>query len=437
VLFNHCESGLEKRMAKRDRHNQQDVTQPSNISTGEDRIDPSAEPDTVTNEERFDSSTNEVTNQASGTPQPEPVTPPAPIPQPDDGSAADEPVEDESEDETDESEEDGDDDEVSEVEVTRYPERTRARGLAGAKRKQSYATAAKPVLLGPFELTVLEAILGVIADGSWDAPVAYGDVSKEHRPMLRNLNSRGLIDLETDEDDGGRIISVKLTYKGVASITEGKVKGERKMAASRKAVSADEAEVIQKAAKTTSGGNRGRRTPYDDPNFRIMIMVENNPHAPGSRMHEAFKLYWNGMTYREYMASEFDANIELKTAKTFVGPHTAFITRDTERGYIAWYDATKPQEDPDYWVTKNRIRDVAPAPRVVEDKMTGAKSTTTVKRSAITMTASQLAETLRNNKAKLEAEAQAKAELEAEVAAELEAEGQSETVAEEKPAPIA
>jgi hypothetical protein len=78
-------------------------------------------------------------------------------------------------------------------------------------------------------------------------------------------------------------------------------------------------------------------TPIYDDKWVIKIVSPNNPREERTHGHHSFNLYRDGMTYREYLSSAYDASLPIKYGKshhTFTGPHARHFHWDIARGFI-------------------------------------------------------------------------------------------------------
>lgn len=231
-----------------------------------------------------------------------------------------------------------------ELEVAYYPEEMMDKQ---AVKKQ----ATRAVKLEQHEFNTLSKLMEAIGDGAWDDPVPYANIPSDSRSLLRYLDSRGIIKLETDEDDGGRILSVRFTERGYVSFSEPTIKAAAKPSP-RKASPRKE-----RAERTEPTGRKGAgRGDLSNPDYRVHIVAPTNPRREGTHGYEAFKLYREGMTYDEYLDATYDPDAPTTAKVPFTGPQNNHFTWDLMHGFIAMYDATKSPDDPEYWVMGSKPR---------------------------------------------------------------------------------
>src|SRR4051812_39883550 len=208
---------------------------PSNISTGGERIPPTPE------EEAAYEAANPVVREDSAAVTEEQVT--------------EEPAT-----ETTET--------VTELSTSEQPEKVKA------KRGRSKGT--QPVSLQPFEFACLKAIWDAIPETSaWDEWVEFADVPKDARSFLGNFNSRGLVELDLDIDEGNRVKRVRITEKGNVSVNTPKLK--------EPALPSKASQEKQAKAPKEPRAPSASRGQYSNPDHKITLLVQNNPRREGTQ----------------------------------------------------------------------------------------------------------------------------------------------------------
>lgn len=297
-------------MARKDKH----VT-PSNISTGAERVPPTPE-----QEAAYEAANPQVFRQDS-----EAVTVDVPQEPTVDEQLAQENAE-----------------EAAEPQEQAKPKRGRSKGT-------------QPVSLQPFEFSCLKAVWDAIpADEAWDAWVDFNNVPKDARSFLGNFQSRGLVELDIDVEEGNRIKRVRITEKGNVSVTTPKLK---EPALPTKATQAKAPKVAKEPKQPAAP--RGQ---YSNPDHRITLLVQSNPRREGTQGFYSFQLYREGMTYDDYIKSAYDNTIVCSNGSNFDGPKQVHFLWDVQHGFIGVYDSTKQPADPDYWVAKCKTMITSPGP---------------------------------------------------------------------------
>ena len=218
----------------------------------------------------------------------------------------------------------------------------------------------KPKSTGPRKITAEEynylVTLGDNCfgeDDPWDKTILYADIPEELRDFteMNKMVARGLIKVNMN---GPLLESVQFTDIGFDFSEKGKDEATQGSSA--------------KIAKE-KGEAAGSRMSYADPNYKIKILVEGNPRRPESHGFYSFQLYKDGMTYKEYVDSEYDDSLPVVgTDIGFIGPNSNQFKWDLEHGFIGVYDSREEEDSPKYWVAKFTKGDRAPPSKPMTDE---------------------------------------------------------------------
>jgi hypothetical protein len=106
----------------------------------------------------------------------------------------------------------------------------------------------------------------------------------------------------------------------------------------------------------------GGRTSNKYDGLRLRKMVDENPRKEGVMGYHSWKLYQDGMTYKEYMAcKDFPPAVSSQSNAVFRGPGRNHWDWDLQHGYIALYRDGEEELLPDgspnprYWAINNNV----------------------------------------------------------------------------------
>ncbi|MFL6546780.1 MAG: hypothetical protein ACJ8LM_16580 [Candidatus Udaeobacter sp.] len=216
--------------------------------------------------------------------------------------------------------------------------------------------------VGPRKLTKKEALLcDAIAKhiGENDQvtkEIPYTDLDKSIRMALSpavkgNLIQRGIFDAIWDDEH--RLAGIKFTDAGFQLYIT-------KIARVQSGDDVDDEPASRKPRK--NGESVTRRSKFDVPGVKVKVMTSSNPRREGTHGFYSFKLYRDGMSFRDYMTADWKALGDVKlrsTLKNWDGPRLDHFNWDLKEGNIALYDENQPatlengQPNPDYWVVNN------------------------------------------------------------------------------------
>jgi hypothetical protein len=159
----------------------------------------------------------------------------------------------------------------------------------------------------------------------------------------RSLYQRGLV--TPVMDDSKNITGIRLTENAMHLY-------------SKQTSKAPGADGEPKAPKARTGGTR-ESAKYDVPGVKVKVMTPENPRAHNTQGYHAWKLYRDGMTYRDYMNIKDFPKVTTGSGSEFRGPGRNHFDWDLMKGFIALYDENQPETNEDgtpnskYWVINN------------------------------------------------------------------------------------
>lgn len=209
----------------------------------------------------------------------------------------------------------------------------------------------KALKLQEAELGAIEAFEGALKGQEWNkASLSWPEVPAATRTWLFNLRSNGIFEFGID-DATGAPKEIKLTERGFQSL-QAKMVRDRPGRKPGVAVSTDKA-------------------PHEhyifNPDFKIRIMVKDNPYREGSNTYFNWKLYKGDATLNEYLKVEAPKGQLTKKGKEFTGPTVNQFLWDLAKGYLALYNSKQSEtlengiRNPDFWVVKNMLDPAIPA----------------------------------------------------------------------------
>lgn len=220
----------------------------------------------------------------------------------------------------------------------------------GEKQKSKYP---KAVSLSEEEYKALKEFYENVAGDrtpenvKWDDALTWPQLGKNAKQFLNNFMSRGLVEANINEENGG-IDSAKLTQKGYDSLRRVDETGVMKQVAGRKKATGE------KTPRASTARVHGV-----DPNAKIRLLVDKNPRREGTQGYAAFNLYQDGMSYRDYLDADYDAEMVMSNGVKFKGPLSAHFKWDLMNGYIGLYDSREEEfkdgsENPKYWINPSK-----------------------------------------------------------------------------------
>jgi len=175
-------------------------------------------------------------------------------------------------------------------------------------------------------------------DDPWDKAITYAELPAELQNFteINRLIARGLV---TSVMEGPTLVSIAFTDIGY----------EFSSLSAEEAVSGK----VTKAKGTSTAATGDNRMKYNDPHYRIVRLTSSNPRRADSHGFYSWQLYRDGMTYKEYVESDYNKDQDILGTETkFNGPSSLQFKWDLEHGFIAVYDDRLEETDPNYWVAR-------------------------------------------------------------------------------------
>ena len=188
--------------------------------------------------------------------------------------------------------------------------------------------------------------------------VSFDEMEKDlrdffHPSLTDNVVARGVFNAVYD-DETRQLTGAHLTEVGAELYFRGQRKSK-----------ANNGQVVEMKPRATKPAKEPvvRNSKYTD-NCRLRIMVNGNPRRLDTQGYFSWMLYREGMTYQEYIKSEFNKGLIAENGSSFHGPRRDHWDWDLARGNIALCYANQPEtlEDgstnPDYWYINNYGRKI-------------------------------------------------------------------------------
>jgi len=193
--------------------------------------------------------------------------------------------------------------------------------------------------------------------------ILFAEMDKDAVPyfqpsMKQNVLARGVF--KEVYDDNRSLVGAHLTESGHDMYA-------RSMRVS-KANNGEPTGRVARGVQTKHDGVRvNGQTKYTD-NHRLHIK-SGNPRQEGVQGYFSWKLYQEGMTYKEYMnRDDYDHSWTCKNGTEFKGPRRDHWDWDLDHGYIALYNADQSETlddgstNPNFWYINNPMGNKAKSP---------------------------------------------------------------------------